>query len=246
MADPPHAATPQRAQGQAPPLERRGDGRFISLEGGEGAGKSTQIRHLAQALQAAGKTVVTTREPGGAPGAEAIRTLLVGGDTGRWDGVTELLLHYAARRDHLVHTVLPALARGDWVVTDRFADSTMAYQGYGFGLGRAAVEQVHQAAIGDIRPDLTLILDIPVEAGLARAAKRDGEGAAAGNGGANRYERMPRDFHERLRQGFLDIAAREPARCVVIDAGRPAAEVARAIRAVVAERLGIALPDRAA
>ncbi len=122
----------------------------------------------------------------------------------------------------------------------------MAYQGYGFGLGREAVEQVHRAAVGDIRPDLTLILDIPVEAGLARAAKRDGEGDADGKGGANRYERMPRDFHERLRQGFLDIAAREPERCVVIDAGKPADEVADAIRAAVADRLGVEFPDRAA
>lgn len=234
MADPPHAGLPER------------HGRFISLEGGEGAGKSTQIRHLARALESAGLTVVTTREPGGSPGAEAIRALLIGGDTERWDGVTELLLHYAARRDHLTRTIQPALDRGDWVVTDRFADSTMAYQGYGFGLGRETVEQVHRAAVGDARPDLTLILDIPVEVGLGRAAERDGEGDGNGNGGANRYERMPRDFHERLRRGFLDIAAREPERCVVIDADKPAAEVARAVRAAVAERLGIDFPERAA
>lgn len=218
-------------------------GRFISLEGGEGAGKSTQIRSLARALESAGMTVVTTREPGGSPGAEAIRALLVGGKTGRWDGVTELLLHYAARRDHLNQTILPALDRGEWVVTDRFADSTMAYQGYGFGISRETVEQVHRVAVGDIRPDLTLILDIPVEDGLGRAGRRDGEGAP---GNANRYERMARDFHERLRHGFLDIAAREPKRCVVIDAGRPADEVARAIRAAVADRLGVEFPDRAA
>jgi dTMP kinase len=215
-------------------------GRFISLEGGEGAGKSTQCRLLAQALTEAGIAVVATREPGGSPGAEAIRSLLVGGDTGRWDGVTELLLHYAARRDHLNNTILPALARGDWVITDRFADSTMAYQGYGFAVGRETVEQVHRVAVGDVRPDLTLVRDLAVADGLRRAGKRDGDA------GANRYERMPEDFHERLRRGFLDIAAREPGRCVVIDAGRPAADVARAIRAAVAARLGVTFKEQGA
>lgn len=212
-------------------------GRFISLEGGEGAGKSTHIKQLADSLEEAGVTVVTTREPGGSPGAEAIRGLLVAGEPGRWDGVTELLLHYAARRDHLHRTILPALDRGDWVVTDRFADSTMAYQGYGFGIARETVEQVHRLAVGDVRPDLTLILDIPVAAGLKRAGKRDGDRAS------NRYERMARDFHERLRKGFLDIAAREPERCVVIDAAPNAAVVARAIRVAVSERLGVSFPE---
>jgi len=213
-------------------------GRFITLEGGEGAGKSTQCRLLAASLTTAGKRVHTTREPGGSPGAEAIRRLLVEGDTGRWDGVTELLLHYAARRDHLEKTVLPALRRGDWVVSDRFADSTMAYQGYGFGVDRSAIEAIHRVAVGDTAPDLTLILDIPVDAGLARAGKRDDE-----NGGSNRYERMDRDFHARLRQGFLDIAAREPRRCAVIDAAGDADGVAGSIRAAVRERLGVDLAE---
>jgi len=213
-------------------------GRFITLEGGEGAGKSTQCRRLADTLKAAGKTVLTTREPGGSPGAEAIRRLLVEGETGRWDGVTELLLHYAARRDHLETTVLPALARGDWVISDRFADSTMAYQGYGFGIGRETVEAVHRVAIGDVAPDLTLILDLSVDAGLQRAGQRDGE-----NGGSNRYERMDRAFHERLRQGFLDIARRDPDRCAVIDAARDADAVARSIREAVGTRLNLLLPD---
>lgn len=213
-------------------------GRFITLEGGEGAGKSTQCKRLAAALEAAGKRVVTTREPGGSPGAEAIRRLLVEGDTGRWDGVTELLLHYAARRDHLEKTVLPALRAGAWVVSDRFADSTMAYQGYGFGVDRMAIEAVHRVAVGDLLPDLTLILDVPVESGLARAGRRDGD-----NGGANRYERMDRAFHERLRQGFLDIAARAPARCAVIDADRDIGSIARSIREVVRTRLAVALAE---
>jgi dTMP kinase len=221
-------------------MAERPRGRFISLEGGEGAGKSTHIRHLAKSLEAAGMTVVTTREPGGSPGAEAIRALLVSGEPGRWDGVTELLLLYAARRDHLNRTILPALDRGDWVITDRFADSTMAYQGYGYGIARETIEQMHRIAIGDVRTDLTLILDIPIAEGLQRAGKRDGAGAS------NRYERMALDFHERLRKGFLDIAAREPERCVVIDARPEADAVARAVRAAVSERLGVSFPERRA
>jgi dTMP kinase len=213
-------------------------GRFITLEGGEGAGKSTQSRRLAEALTQTGIAVVTTREPGGSPGAEAIRSLLVGGVPERWDGIAELLLHYAARRDHLARTILPALERGAWVVSDRFADSTMAYQGYGFGLGRETVEAVHRVAVGDLSPDLTLILDIPAADGLARAGKRDGEGS-------NRYERMPADFHERLRRGFLDIARREPARCVLIDAASDTDTIARAIRAAVADRLGVLFAEGA-
>lgn len=215
-------------------------GRFISLEGGEGAGKSTHIGRLAKSLESAGIDVLATREPGGSPGAEAIRALLVGGDTDRWDGITELLLLNAARRDHLNRTILPALERGAWVITDRFADSTMAYQGYGFGIARDIVEQVHRIAVGDVRTDLALILDIPVAAGLKRAGRRDGDGAS------NRYERMTPAFHERLRRGFLDIAAREPKRCAVIDATPETATVARAIRAAVADRLGIAFPEDAA
>jgi dTMP kinase len=214
--------------------------RFITLEGGEGAGKSTQIARLASALGDAGVAVATTREPGGSPGADAIRRLLVEGEPGRWDGETEALLHFAARRDHLVRTVWPALATGRWVLCDRFADSTMAYQGYGHGLDRGVIEALYGLAVGDFRPDLTLILDLPVETGLARAAARH----AAGNDGRtveDRYERMDRGFHERLRAGFLDIAAREPDRCAVIDATLDADGVAAAIRTIVAARLGVAL-----
>lgn len=213
-------------------------GRFITLEGGEGAGKSTQCSRLAETLRRAGKAVVLTREPGGSPGAEAIRALLVEGETGRWDGVSEVLLHYAARRDHLQQTVLPALERGDWVVSDRYADSTMAYQGYGLGVARATIEAVHRIAVGGLAPDLTLILDLPVETGLDRAGRRDGSPASA-----NRYERMDPSFHERLRRGFLDIAASAADRCAVIDATENADAVARSIRATVAARLGIDLPE---
>lgn len=209
-----------------------GPGRFITFEGGEGAGKSTQLNRLAGAMESAGYPVIKTREPGGSPGAESIRDLLVTGEVDRWDAETELLLHVAARRDHVTKTIRPALERGHWVLCDRFADSTMAYQGYGFGLGRETVAAAHRLALGDFDPDLTLILDIPVAEGLARATARDGDGQ-------NRYERMEPDFHERLRQGFLEIARRDAKRCAIIDATQDADAVHSAILDAVARRLGI-------
>jgi len=208
-------------------------GRFITLEGGEGAGKSTQVRLLAEALRAGGINALATREPGGSPGAEQIRALLVDGAVERWDALTEALLHCAARREHLVNTVEPALAAGTWVVSDRFADSTVAYQGYGLGLGAEAVAEINKITVGDFAPDLTIVLDLPPEEGLARAVGR--------GDGAQRYERMTLDFHRRLRQGFLEIAKGEPGRCAVVDARPGAAEVQQAIRRIVAERLGAAL-----
>lgn len=207
-------------------------GRFITLEGGEGAGKSTQVRRLVEALGQAGIEAVATREPGGAPGAEQIRALLVDGHTERWDAMTEALLHCAARRDHLVQTLKPALEAGRWVVSDRFADSTVAYQGYGLGLGAATVRKLNALAVGDFVPDLTVIIDLPVDEGLTRAAAR---------GGSARYESMSRDFHERLRQGFLEIAKEEPDRCTVVDGAGSEEEVAAAIRTAVAKRLNIEL-----
>jgi dTMP kinase len=206
-------------------------GRFITLEGGEGAGKTTQIRRLAEALRADGQDVLVTREPGGSPGAEEIRGLIVSGEPGRWDPVTEALLLYAARRDHLERTIRPALAAGRWVLCDRFADSTMAYQGYGHGLGRQAVLDLHRASIGDCRPDLTLILDLPVEVGLRRAAERGGAGRAE-----DRFERMGCAFHQRLREGFLDIARHEPGRCRIVDAARDPDAVAADLIAAVRSR----------
>ena len=205
-------------------------GRFITLEGGEGAGKSTQIARLATWLKSRGRDVVTTREPGGAPGAEMIRKLLVEGPTERWDGTTEALLHFAARRDHLRQTVWPALKRGAWVLSDRFADSTRAYQGWGHGLDLDMLDRLYDVAVGAFHPDLTLILDLPVEMGLARAAQR--------RGAETRYESLPRDFHERVRKGFIAIAASDPARCAVIDASKDIDVIAAAIARSVTERLG--------
>ncbi|MDX2224512.1 MAG: dTMP kinase [Rhodospirillaceae bacterium] len=204
-------------------------GFFITLEGGEGGGKSTQAKLLGQALQRHGRAVTLTREPGGSPGAEAIRALLVRGDANRWDGLTEALLHYAARRDHVECTVRPALAAGRVVISDRFADSTTAYQGYGHGLDLPAIASLHRLALGDFMPNLTFILDLTVEKGLLRAAQRGGND--------NRYETMGRDFHERLRQGFLAIAARDPARCVVVDADRSVEDIHRDLWTVVDKRL---------
>ena len=210
-------------------------GRFITLEGGEGAGKTTQSRRLAKALEDAGHFVLATREPGGAPGAEDIRELLVRGHTDRWEPLTEALLHYAARHEHVRKGVLPALAAGRWVVCDRFADSTMAYQGHGLALGRQRIETLHRLVLDGMAPDLTLILDLPVDTGLRRATK-------GADGAEDRYERMDREFHQRLRAGFLDIAAREPDRCVVVDADRDPDTVHAGVRAAVAERLGVVWP----
>jgi dTMP kinase len=205
-------------------------GRFITLEGGEGAGKSTQIARLKSWLEGRGRTVVATREPGGSPGAEMIRKLLVEGPVERWDGTTEALLHFAARREHLRSIVWPALERGDWVLSDRFADSTLAYQGYGHGVDHGIFDELYKVAVGDFRPDLTLVLDLPIETGLLRAAAR--------RGAETRYESLPRDFHARVRAGFLEIAKRDPKRCVVIDATGDIDTIAAAIARAASERLG--------
>ncbi len=205
-------------------------GRFITFEGGEGAGKTTQLRLLADRLRDANLIVVETREPGGTPGAEAIRELLVRGEPGRWRPESEALLHYAARIEHVAHVVRPAIERGAWVLCDRFADSTAAYQGYGHLLGAEFVRRLHALTLGDFAPDLTLILDLPVETGLARAGRR---------GGDDRYERMDTAFHERLRAGFHAIAEAEPERCTVIDAARDADAVAEDVWTRVATRFSL-------
>ena len=204
-------------------------GKFITLEGGEGAGKSTHAARLAAFLQEQGVDTVVTREPGGTEGAEAIRSLLVDGPPDRWDAWTEALLMTAARRDHIARLIRPSLARGAWVVCDRFADSTVAYQGAGGGLGTDAMWQLMAPVLNGCVPDLTLVMDLTVEAGLDRAGRR--------GGGEDRFEQRGAGFHEKVRQGFLDIAAAEPGRCAIIDASEDVDTVADAIRNTVLERL---------
>lgn len=208
-------------------------GRFITFEGGEGAGKSTQVRRLVARLQSAGREVVATREPGGSPGAEAIRNLVLKGDVDRWSPMTETLLMYGARRDHIERTILPALARGAWVVCDRFADSTRAYQGGAGGVAPAFIAALEAHILADVRPDLTLVFDLPVDVGLARAeafAKADGHAET-------RFESKGIAFHERLRAAFQQIAAAEPDRCALIDAAAGIDEVEAQIWRTVEQRL---------
>lgn len=204
-----------------------GPARFITFEGGEGAGKTTQIARLAARLQAAGQAVVVTREPGGTPDAEAIRSLLVEGDAGRWDPMAETLLHLAARRQHLVRKVSPALKRGEWVLCDRFLDSTRAYQGAGQAVPPAVIESLAAPIMAGLEPGLTLVLDLAPRDGLARARAR----SAAG-----RYERWPLARHEAIRQAFLAIAEREPLRCRVLDATQPVDTVAAGVWQAVTGR----------
>ncbi len=203
-------------------------GRFITLEGGEGAGKSTQALLLANALEALGVPVLRTREPGGAPGAEALRDLLLS-DRCAWSAPAETLLHFAARAEHVERTIKPALALGTWVVCDRFADSTMAYQGYGQGADRAMIADLTRM-IGMV-PDATFVLDVSAE---VAAARLHGRGAAA-----DRYEREGGAFHSRVAKGFRAIARADPGRCVLIDANRTEgevhAEIMRALAGVIRE-----------
>lgn len=203
--------------------------RFITFEGGEGAGKSTQLKRLVAHLASAGREVVATREPGGSPGAESIRELVLNGAADRWSPVTETLLMYAARRDHVERVIRPALARGAWVVCDRFADSTRAYQGAAGGTDPGLIAAMETFILEDTRPDLTLIFDLPVEAGLARATARAGAEL--------RFESKGLAFHERLRAGFLAIAQAEPKRCAVIDATGTVEAVEARVWAAVRERL---------
>ena len=209
-------------------------GRFITLEGGDGAGKTVQAARLCAALEARGVETVATREPGGAPGAEEIRRLLVSGAVERWDSLTEAMLHAAARRDHLLHTIEPALKRGAWVISDRFVDSMMVYQGYGQGVDFGVLERLTALSLGEFGPDLTVVLDIPVAEGLRRAGAR---------AGSSRYERMDADFHERVRAGFIARARAEPGRFAVVDARADPEAVGRAILEVVAARLPVPLDD---
>lgn len=192
-------------------------GIFITLEGGEGAGKSTQSRRLKDALEAEGRTVLLTREPGGTPEGEKIRDLVTQRSGGNWTPLAECLLFFAARQMHVDKVIRPALERGDIVICDRFTDSTRSYQGYGHGFPLETIEEINHLALGSFNPDITFVLDLPVEAGLRRSFAQK-EQAAGREMTEDRFERLDQSFHEKLRQGFLSIAAANPARCRVIDA----------------------------
>jgi len=204
-------------------------GRFITFEGGEGAGKSTQVARLLERLRALDIDVMKTREPGGSEGAEEIRNIALNGDAGRWSPLTETMLMFAARSDHLEKTIRPALADGRWVICDRFADSSRAYQGAGGGAPADFIESLDAAIVGDTQPDLTLIFDLPVEVGLERAF---GRGLFE-----TRFESKGVEFHERLRRRFLEIAEEKSDRCVIIDAVGDLDEVAARVWAAVEGRL---------
>jgi dTMP kinase len=205
--------------------------RFITLEGGEGSGKSTQARRLAERLRAAGREVLTTREPGGSPFAERIRDVILNSALPAHTPLAEALLFYAARADHLAATISPALAAGRWVVCDRFSDSTRVYQGIAGALGLETVDKLETLVVGATRPDLTLIVDVPAEVGLARAGRRRSADPA------DPYEGRDLAFHRRLREGFLAVARAEPDRCAVVDGTRGEAEVAAEVWALVETRL---------
>jgi dTMP kinase len=210
-------------------------GRFLTFEGGEGVGKSTQIRYLAARLESSGVAVLVTREPGGAPGllaqASAVRQLLVEGEPDAWSPESEALLNYAQRVEHVRRVIKPALANGTWVLCDRFADSTVAYQGYGHRLGPDFVKKLHRLVLGSFAPDLTLVFDLPLEVGLKRALSRAGA--------ETRFERMGLEFHKRLRQGFRAIARQNPKRCRLVDASGDETTVAKRIERLVAVRFGV-------
>lgn len=206
---------------------------FVTLEGGEGAGKSTLARGLQDRLGARGIDCVVTREPGGSPKAELIREALLTGQIKPFGPFAEAVMFYAARIDHIEHTIKPALVRGSWVLSDRFADSTRAYQGALGRLDPVLLASLERSALAGFSPDLTLVLDVPVDVGLARAAERRGVNAT------DRFESEGRGFHTRLRKAYLDIAEREPDRCVVIDASLlPAAVLDMAWAAVDMRLLG--------
>ncbi|MBQ9739277.1 MAG: dTMP kinase [Alphaproteobacteria bacterium] len=208
-------------------------GYFITFEGGEGCGKSTQIKLFTEYLQKKGIPCLLTREPGGSQGAEEIRALLLKGDTSKWDKITEILLFSAARRDHLVKKIWPTLEQGTTVISDRFADSTMAYQGYGYGINEASIQMVndtYKMIAGDFEPDLTFILDIAPEVGINRSMARSGNDE-------QRFEHMDLTFHHNLRNGFLKIASQNPKRYAVIDASGSIDQVHQEIIKQFEERL---------
>jgi dTMP kinase len=206
-------------------------GRFITFEGGEGSGKSTQAGILANRLTRAGRKVLATREPGGSPAAEEIREALLSGRVWQFGPFAEALLFSVARADHIEHAIGQALVEGKWVVCDRFLDSTRAYQGATAGVPKGLINALERFTVGNLLPDITFILDIPAQQGLARAAERR-SGTAP-----DRFESQELLLHERVRRAFLDIAEEEPERCIVIDASQPEAMVAEDVWEVVLQRL---------
>ncbi|MCC6597432.1 MAG: dTMP kinase [Alphaproteobacteria bacterium] len=213
------------------------EGFFITFEGGEGSGKTTQINRLSRILTDNGRRVITTREPGGTSEGEKIRSLLVQREGGNWSAMAELLLLFAARTMHVEKIIRPALENGDIVISDRFTDSTRAYQGYGRGLEIDIVEQVNTLVLGDFKPDMTIILDVPPETGLGRSKRRLASEKFAEEGACeDRFEQLEIDFHRCLRQGFLEIAQSEPERCRIIDATDTEDNVAAQILALIKDR----------
>ncbi|MEZ5813504.1 MAG: dTMP kinase [Alphaproteobacteria bacterium] len=211
---------------------------FITFEGGEGSGKTTQINRLAQTLSQIGRKVVTTREPGGTPEGEKIRDLIVRRDAGNWIPMAEVLLFLAARIMHVEKIIKPALEEGHIVICDRFADSTTAYQGYGHGVDQHILEETNTLALGHFKPDLTFVLDIDPEEGLKRSDRRLAAEQFQVKEREDRYEQLDIEFHKRLRQGFLDIAAKEPERCHVIDATQDIDAISAQVARIVSERIG--------
>ena len=206
-------------------------GFFITLEGGDGCGKSTQCQMLLDFLKQERIDFIMTREPGGSEAAEEIRQIILSGNKEKWDSISETLLFFAARRSHLVDKIWPAIQQGTWVISDRFADSTMAYQGYGRGDGlltKQDIENLYELVAGNFKPDLTIILDMDPTEALQRVAER---------GEKDRMEGMDISFHNNLRNAFLDIAAKEPNRCAVINANQAPQKVHEDIIRVIRERL---------
>jgi dTMP kinase len=211
-------------------------GRFITFEGGEGAGKSTHSKLLAERLKAAGYEVVLTREPGGSPGAEIIRHIILSGAAKPLGAEAESMLFASARDDHLRTTIRPALQRGAWVLCDRFADSTRVYQGIVGKVDPRLIGELERITVGETKPDLTFVMDVPADIGMERAHKRRGDNDA------DRFEGETLEFHEKLRAGFRSLAQSEPERCVLIDVTAPRQEVAARIWSIVEQRLHPAAP----
>ena len=214
-------------------------GLFITFEGGEGAGKTTQIKAIAEWLNNQGIEVVSTREPGGTPEAEKLRDLLVKRDGGNWTAEAEVLLFFAARHMHVTDVIKPALEKGKVVICDRFTDSTRAYQAYGHGQDLQFINKVNDLVLQGFEPDLTFILDIPAKDGLARSERRQSEIGSDDAASEDRFEKLDIAFHEKLRQGFLDIAQNDPDRCFVIDALQKPDEITNRLQSLISKEGGI-------